>query len=175
MASPKILTFAVFNTTTGVPQSGLAGSLVFASYKDDTGANLTQPSFVEIGSSGIYYFLPVFTANRGIAFMIATGANPAYVSGYLRPEDFNIDNADATTSSVATAVGNVLTALATAQTDLTLIKKLQTNKWEIKVTGPDANRMIFYDDDDVTPILKVDLLDQNGLPTSTNPYARTPV
>jgi hypothetical protein len=174
MASPKIISFMVFNGA-GAPLAGVAGSLSFSSYKDETGANLSQPTIVEIGG-GAYYFTPVYTANHGISYVINTGANnPLYVAGYTRPEDFNTDNIDASVSSVLSAIAAIDTALGTAQADITFIRKLKANKWAIYATGPDANRMVFYDDDNETPILKVDLLDINNLPTTSNPFVRVPV
>ncbi len=166
MASPKIIAFTVYNSS-GVPLAGTAGSLTFTAYKDETGANLSQPSFVEIGG-GEYYFTPTYTSGHGIAFVISTLNNPLYISGYTRPEDWNTDSIDAATSAV-------LSAITALQTDVTLIKKLDKNKWEIKTTGLDANNMLFYDDDGTTVILRVALKDAAGTPTTVAPYSRTPI
>lgn len=166
MASPKLITFLVLNPSTGVPITGIVGSLSFATYKDETGANLPQPTFVEIGG-GLYYFIPSYTTNHGIAYVISTSNTPSYFAGYTRPEDWNTDNIDG-------SVAAVLSAISAIAADVTLIKKLEKNKWAIVTSGPDANKMVFYDDDNTTPILKVALTDVNGVPTSTNPYARTP-
>lgn len=147
--SPKIVEFAVFNIGTGAPLTGAAGAMSFSTYTDETGAAITPPAIVEIGG-GLYKFTPTFPSIvHGIAYMINTGANPTYLSGYIRPEDYFIDEID-------------------------LIRKLQTNKWAIITTGGDANKMVFYDDDGTTPLLKVALVDAGGTPTSTNPFARTP-
>lgn len=147
MASPKIIVFTIYNVGTGVPQAGLTPT--FSVYKDDTGSNLAQPTISEIGG-GLYKFTPTFTTDKGIAYIIDTTANPAYLAGYLRPEDFYID-------------------------DIQLIKKIQSNKWSIVTAGPDANHMIIYDDDGVTTLLKLLLTDAGGSPTTVNPYGRTPV
>ena len=147
MASPKIIVFTIYNVATGVPQAGLTPS--FSVYKDDTGANLANPAITEIGG-GLYKFTPAFTTGRGIAYIVATTANPSYLAGYLRPEDFFTD-------------------------DIELIKKIETNKWTIMTVGPLANHMVIYDDDNVTPILTLLLTDAGGSPTTVNPYGRTPV
>ncbi len=86
MASPQIVVFALFNSA----QAPLAGqSPTFATYKDETGTNLSQPTISEIGG-GFYKFTPVLIAGHGIAYMIDGGAlaTPQYQYNYLRPEDF---------------------------------------------------------------------------------------
>jgi len=50
-----------------------------------------------------------------------------------------------------------------------LLQKEQ-GKWEIK-----NNQLIFYDDDEVTPIRTFNLYDKDGNPTSDIPYKRIPV
>lgn len=49
------------------------------------------------------------------------------------------------------------------------IRKIETKRW--KIVG---NQMIFYDDDNSTPILTVDLKDSNGNATESNPKERMP-
>lgn len=50
------------------------------------------------------------------------------------------------------------------------IRKYLTNRWKIE-----NNRLIIYDDDGITPILKFDLYDKFGNPTEINVYERKPV
>ncbi len=50
------------------------------------------------------------------------------------------------------------------------ILKFLKNKWEIK-----GNQMIFYDDDDVTPIYTFDLKTKSGTPTERDVFSRSPV
>jgi len=173
MSSPQIVTFNVYNATTGAPLTGAALSLSFITYKDETGANISPtPTIVEIGG-GAYYFTPSFPSqSHGICYVISTGANPSYITGYLRPEDFNGDLIS--TLATASAVASLATALASAQVDITTIRKLSTNRWEIVTSGANVNEMVFYDDDQITPLLKVILKDANGVPTTTNPFSRTP-
>ena len=96
MASPRLEVFAVYDALTGVPKTGYAASLVFSAYKTDLGVDVTpQPAIIEIGG-GLYGFLPVFAdLARGIAYIVSTtGASPAYVSRYMRPEDWRADDID---------------------------------------------------------------------------------
>ncbi len=150
-ASPHFLVFMVYDSGTGLPKAGALGSLAFVTYKDETGSNITTPTLVEIGG-GLYGFIPNYTAGHGAAFVISTGNNPAYVYGFTRPEDWYIDNTDWPTSN---------------------LKEFQQGSWEIKTTGPDANKMIFYGTDGVTVLHKFALTDQSGNPTFTNPFKRS--
>ena len=142
MPSPQIITFFLF-TGGNTPVTGATPS--FITYKDETGANLSQPTIHEIGG-GAYYFTPVFTVGHGIAYVIGTGvANPPLVYGYLRPEGFGVD------SLLDEAFG----------------------KWQIMTTGPDINKLVLYRSDG-TVLQKFLLEDGAGTPTYINPYARIP-
>lgn len=167
MASPHIEVVFVYDNT-GAPKTGQ--TLTFDTYKDDLGNDLAQPSITEIGG-GAYKFTPTFTTGRGIVYVLntGTGGNPTRVAKFMRPEDFNIDNADVPTSSVA--VGGD----ATIGTKLDTLLAIAKGKWEIKSTGADANRLIIYDVDGITVIQKFDLFDQSGLPTPINAFKRVPV
>lgn len=150
MASPKIEVIAVYSATTGSPLTGQ--TLTFDTYKDDLGVNVSQPTITEIGG-GFYKFTPVFASpNRGIAYIVNTGAGatPERVARFMRPEDWNTDS-------------------------LAFLTQYESGKWEIKTTGPDANRLIIYDADGTTVLIKYDLFDNVGAPTSTNPFKRVPV
>lgn len=161
MASPKIEVIFLYNETTGSPVTG--ATLTFETYKDNTGANVTPPSVTEIGG-GAYSFTPTFTANKGIVYVLRTdtsGATPKRMARYMRPEDWNTDNSDVPTSTVNDTVAELLV--------------IAKGKWEIKTTGPDANRLILYAADGTTVIQKFDLKDSIGAATSTTPYSRIPV
>ena len=159
MASPKLEVFFFYSATTGVPLTGLTPT--FDTYKDHTGADLAQPAITEIGG-GAYAFTPIFTPNFGIVYIVNAGstAAPQRVSRYMRPEDWNLDNADIPTSDVASF--NFAEASA-----------IMTGNWTIHTFGPDANRMVITDPDDDTVIAKYNLYDKNGLPTYLNPFSRT--
>lgn len=150
MASPKIEVLFVYNSSTGAPLTGQ--TLTFDTYKNDLGTNVSQPSITEIGG-GAYKFTPVFAdPARGIVYVINTGsgATPARLARFMRPEDWNTD-------------------------DITLLKKYQEGRWKIFTTGPDANRLVLYDDDEVTVLFKFDLKDSAGAPAVTNVLERVPV
>jgi len=58
----------------------------------------------------------------------------------------------------------------TAQNDLDYLKQKESGRWKIT-----DNQLIFYKDDDVTPLKTFNLFDADGNPTSENPYERFPV
>lgn len=55
-----------------------------------------------------------------------------------------------------------------------LTKKIQRNRWKIHTTGPDANRMVIYDDDGTTILLKFDLKNSAGAASTTAPFEKVP-
>lgn len=164
MSSPKIITFFVFD---GANNPQLGATPTFETYKDNTGANLAQPTIFEMGG-GAYYFTPIFPSNKGIAFLIDTGHNPPKLNGYARPEDYNIDNITAGGGASQASVDAV-------QATVDLLLKIETNKWAIISTGPDSNRLVIYDNDGTTPLYKFDLKDSNNVATTINPFAKIPV
>lgn len=153
MASPKIEVVAVYNPTTGAPLPGVAGSLTFSVYKDDTGANVMPvPTITEIGG-GLYKFTPTLPANpaRALVYVLNTGGNlPANYFRLVRPEDWNDD-----------FINDLM--------DVAL------GKWQIFNSGPDANRLVLYKQDGVTVLKKFDLRDLSGNPSITNVFQRLPV
>ncbi|MHC4748745.1 MAG: hypothetical protein ACYTFW_02620 [Planctomycetota bacterium] len=54
-------------------------------------------------------------------------------------------------------------------TQLLIVRKVSTGRW--RITG---NQMIFYDDDEVTPIYTFNLKDSAGQPSSTDIFERDP-
>jgi hypothetical protein len=52
------------------------------------------------------------------------------------------------------------------------IHQVETGRWKIDTA---TKKMIFYDTDGTTPLKEYDLKDENGNPTSSNPYERVPV
>jgi len=63
-------------------------------------------------------------------------------------------------------------SLTAAATDITLIRKVETGRWRIDDV---TNTMIFYDNDNVTPLLTFALKDVSGLPSAVNIFERDPV
>ena len=150
MASPKIEVFFLYDMT-GAPLAGLTPA--FNIYKDDEGADLDKPDITEIGG-GAYKFTPDITTipDRGIVYIIDGGvtSNPRYLARYVRPEDYAVDYIEE-------------------------FHQLEFGKWQIVTSGGDANKLVIYKPDGVTVLKKFALADKNGLPTSTNPYRRTPL
>ena len=64
----------------------------------------------------------------------------------------------------------VQSTLSLVQADASIIRKVETGRWKIE-----ANQMIFYDDDQVTPILTFDLFDDAHLPSEDRVFERDPV
>ncbi len=160
MPSPKLEAFALYHQSTGAALTGQAVSMSFLVYKDDQGTNVSAPSIVEIGG-GWYGFVPTLpgSASRGLVYTLDTGPNgsPAKISRYVRPEDYNAD------------------AIPALQSDVTRLRGFAEGKWQVVAVGPDANRMVFYALDGVTVLAKFDLTDSSNIPTTVNPYKRSPV
>lgn len=166
MASPKYETFTIYDATTGIPAPGVPGSFTFEFYKDSSGVTVTPPTIVELGG-GQYGFIPVFTdPTKGIVYTLTSPANvvPAYFSRYMRPEDWAADNISA-----------VQTAVASMQTDVTQLRRLQEGRWKIYTSGADANRLVLYSNDGTTVLQKWNLKDQSGDPVVSNVFERVPV
>ncbi len=82
--------------------------------------------------------------------------------------------ADYTTVRAA-KIDTIDTNTAALAGDVTDILDYHVGKWEIMVTGPDANRLILYREDGFTVLKKFDLQNANGDPTFINPFKRIPV
>jgi hypothetical protein len=149
MASPRYEVFFAYDLATGVPLTGAAGGMSFDTYKDETGTNLSQPAITEIGG-GAYKFLPTFAStSHGVVYVLnlGTGAAPARVARYARNEDFASEDG----------------------------LQFQMARCKIFVSGGDANRLVVYQPDGTTPLMKFDLKDQLGAPTYSSPFERVPV
>ncbi len=144
--------FFVKSVADNLPLVGAVVDFAFETYVNDGGDPVSPPAIIELGG-GLYGFTPIFAdTTRGIAYVITTSVlgNPDRVYRYMRPEDWNPDL-------------------------LETLLQIEVGKWEIKTTGPDANRLIFYDVDGTTVLYKFDLKDSVGSPTVLNPYLREPV
>lgn len=166
MASPKMEVLFLYDLATGAPKTGVG--IAFDTYKDSNGVNVTPPAISEIGG-GAYGFIPTFSSpDKGIVYIVNAGASamPQRQGRYIRPEDWNIDNADIPSSSISEGGGSG---------KIDELYAIMAGKWEIKTAGPDANHMLIYAENGTTVIRKFALYDSNGVPTSTNPFKRSPV
>lgn len=150
--SPHVVVFFVTDST-GTPVTGGAGGMSFERYSDDTGSALSAPAITEIGN-GLYKFTPTFPASpaRGTVYVLNTGTNrvPQRYWAYLRPEDWSGDDVPP------------------------VLKKVLTNRSKIFSSGPEANRLVVYDDDGTTVLFRFDLKDQLGVASPINPFEKLP-
>ena len=151
MSTPKIEVFFLYDATTQAPLTGAVP--VFDTYKDDLGADLSQPSITEIGG-GAYKSTRALTTTptRRIVYVVdgTAAASPRRVARFVRPEDYAPDL-------------------------LPDMYDMDFGKWQIHTSGPDINRMVTYRIDGVTILKKFDLFDAAGVPTSINPFRRDPI
>lgn len=168
MASPKDFVFFVLSSATGLPATGLTPT--FATYKDNTGANVSQPAITEIGG-GLYKFTPVFAdPAKYIAFVISTGQNPPYQPGYLRPSDFYVDALE----TYSTDVGFTQDIVTVVQDTTALLLKHATADERVHTSGPSSGRAIRYDSADHSTVLgEWEVFGEDGTtPDVVNPYYR---
>lgn len=153
MASPKKEVLVFYSAATGARLSGLTPA--FTVYRTDTNTDLSgsAPAIAEIGTTGFYAFTPTFAdPDRMIVYEVDGGATAAnrYITRVMRPEDWYTDDI------------------------VTLLKHME-GRWRIHTSGGDANRLVIYDTDGTTPLIKFDLKDSVGDPTTINPFERDPV
>ena len=77
-------------------------------------------------------------------------------------------------AGVASSITTLNAGITSIQTVVNLLKKYEQGRWKIHITGGDANRLVLYDTDNVTALLKFDLKDSGGASTFINPFERVP-
>ena len=189
----------------GEPVGGLAFGLVTAAVQKADGSTAVVPvtisDWTEIttgafSGSGVYALrLPVGALDQPglLTYAVSTPSNRVHVGAIKVVANEEVDtftrigapvlsSISADIAGVKTDVGTVNTnvlALQAGQTSIlsvvSLLKKYEEGRWKIHITGPDANRLVLYDTDDVTPLLKFDLKDSGGADTFFNPFERVPV
>lgn len=149
MASPLIEVVFFYSASTGAPLAGLTPT--FTTYTNTAGTPVAQPAISEIGG-GAYKFTPVVPTSEGIVYVMDGGATatPRYATRFIRGSDFDLD-------------------------DIPTILQYNQGRWKIHTSGPDANRIVIYEEDGTTVLRKFDLKDSAGAATSTAPYEREPV
>jgi hypothetical protein len=129
--------------------------LLPASYADQAGI-LTYA--VGVSSAKTYMGVVKLIANEEAE---TKAVADALRTDYTTARAVKIDTIQTNTSALATQIQDLL--------------DYQAGKWEIKATGPDANRLILYRPDGTTVLKKFDLKNANGDPTFVNPFQRVPV
>ena len=99
------------------------------------------------------------TGNVEIVFEVATYGTVTAIGSGVTPQD-KLDIADKVWEHTS---GIEITD------NVEILKKIATGRW--KIVG---NQLIFYDEDQVTPIYVFNLKDKTGQPTETEPYERVP-
>lgn len=187
------------------PVGGLGfGSVTAAVQKSDGSTQvitLTITDWSEIttgafSGAGVYAMkLPASALNLTgeVVYAVATPGNKTYI-GALKvvaneeadtfarlgaPAGASIAADIATTQAAVGTVNTNVLALSAGQTSIltvvNLLKKYESGRWKINISGADANRLVLYDTDNVTPLLKFDLKDSGGASTFINPFERLPV
>lgn len=150
--------------TTGTPVAGVAFGAVTATVMKADGTTqavtIAAPDWSEINTGAFattgMYILRLSAANVDqpglLSYAVAVAGNTPYVGAIKVVANEEVDT--------YTAVG--------------VLRKYEEGRWKIHVTGADANRLVLYDTDDVTPLLKFDLKDNGGVATFVNPFERVP-
>ena len=120
---------------------------------------------------------PLLTNDARLDHLDADVSSRLSTIGYTAPDNTSIadikadvENVTYGLSAIKTDTGNIVTSVNTMAVDVALIKKVESKRWKII-----NNQMIFYDDDNTTPILTFDLKDDLGNPTMSSPFERMPV
>ena len=173
--SPTELTEYFYIATNGIEEH--AGKIILGGYpdsiKDETANIKTQTDKMNFTGDDIKATLDgeevttdtaSRTASKATGF--ATENPPSQVLNDYKATGFSTH----TPENVRTEIDNNSTMLSAMNDDIELIKKVENGRWKIL-----NNQMVFYDDDNITPLLIFDLKDANGDPTESSPTERTPV
>lgn len=137
-------------------------------------SDITLSGDVEIDESTLHSALDSYTSKDNWKADVSALAIEANVEGHATNALASYDpptRAEATSDKeeVITQVNANETKIDTMQSDVTEIKNYTNGRWKIDTT---TNQMIFYQDDNVTEVARFDLLDEDGNPTSLNPFER---
>lgn len=150
-------------TPAGTPATGI----VPADVKGGV-ARVVTPSGSVVGvtlTAGVNWFEIDATNIPGL-YHIALTAGNLNVTGPIQV---------AITPDAAAFLGVIVSSFAeTVGVDAALARKVAAGRWKVHTTGPDADRLVLYDDDGVTVLYKFNLFNIAGNQSSTNPYERVP-
>ncbi len=109
--------------------------------------------------------LKSLTAPGSPTIIKVSGGNLIVPSGNFFTSVVNIHyDRGFSTAPAAIGLAAVLTSLTALQVDVTLIRKLKANRRKLDNV---ANTLTFYEDDQVTPLLVLDVTDFTGTPSVT--------
>lgn len=143
----------ISNTGVSVTVEKADGTLVDFSPSNVQWLQVTQTAFADAGKYTLILPASYCDQNGLLTYAVAAGGSRTYLGAIKL-----IANEEAETKAVA---------------DSLLV--YQQGKWEIVVSGADANRLILYEQDGTTVLQKFDLQNANGDPTFINPFRRIPV
>lgn len=183
---PVLLLDAIGAGKAGVVPSDVLGGLARVYKADGTATTFALTAGVnwfEIDSTnapGLYHVLvPSGQTNvLGPMQVVFRPAASVFEQAWTRAvveELQKLGTTETAVASVGTAVTAVSTAVSAIQTIVTALQKVGINRLKIHTAGPDANRLVIYDNDETTPLYKWNLKDASGNPTLTDVYERDPV
>lgn len=162
----------------GMPRLGVANTDITASIvKHDGTSALLSPSvgqWTALNTNGFYnsgcYRLTIPAAQVNVLGSLELGVFcngcQTYIGQYKVIAEENGEIYD----QVVIVEGKV----DTLQADVSEMLQIEEGRWKIHTTGPDANRLVFYEADGTTVLKKFDLKDSSGNPTTTSVFERVP-
>ena len=140
-----------FFTEQGLPKSGLSPTIDVVDIEADTlivnSAGMTALTDM---THGYYYDFTTYDKTKKYAITVDGGA-------VLN----NIDRYQFATNEEDSGV-----------VDIAVLKKIAINRWKV---DEDNKQLIFYDDDNTTPLYTFDLKDKDGNSATRNIFERVPV
>ena len=146
----------------GTPKTALASATVRVYHVNDLGNEVT-----DLSSTALDHV-------PGTNIWRYRWDSPGLAVGHFFAEYSLVDNVGASFVSAEDIVIQDFAkqvTLENVEAIVAFIKKIEAGRWRIDQT---TDQMIFYDDDDVTPLLTFDLKDIAGLPSHINIFERKP-
>jgi len=164
-----VLTYAV---ATAANKTYIGALKVVANEEVDTYTRIGAPALASVSADIANLDADVANVDSDVATLTSNVANVDSDLATLTSNVANIDSDIANLDSDVATVGSNVTTILTA---VQLLKKYEEGRWKIHITGGDANRLVLYDTDNTTPLLKFDLKDGTGTATFAEPFERLPV